>query len=225
MLTHHTHRSRLAARQGGLLKGCLIAFGVLAFLGLCAGIYVWMHWRGWAADAAKAGVRSAVQQSQLSEDQKSRIIKRIDSLANDFDSGKLSVDQMVDVLKQIGESPLLPLGMVKAAEEKYIKPSALTAEEKAGGVRSLQRMARGVYEKKIPNSAMEEVIAPIETTGTNGQKQLKDKVTTEELKTFLAAAKKKADDAAIPDEAYEVDVAAEIEKAIDKALGQAPAPK
>ncbi len=225
MLAHAMHRSRLSARRGGFLKGCLIALGIVAFLGIVAGIYVALHWRGWAADAAKAGVRSAVQQSQLSDDQKQRIIARIDSLANDFDSGKLSVDQMVAVLKEIGESPLLPLGMVKAAEAKYIKPSALTAEEKTAGVRSLQRMARGVYEKKIPSSAMDEVITPISTTGLNGQKKLKETVTTEELKTFLAAAKKKADDAAIPDEAFEVDVAAEIEKAIDKALGQTPAPK
>ncbi len=218
MTLTHSRFSRAGARRAGFLKGCLIVLAVLLVLAAAAGIYVAMKWKGWAASAAKATVRAAVQDSQLSEDQKQRVIKRIDTLADDFESGKLTTEQLAEVFKAIAESPLLPVGMVKAAEEKYIKPSALSDTEKADGIRSLQRLARGVHEKKIPTSGLEDVLAPIQTTGANGQKQLKEKVTTEELKDFLARAKKKADDANIPDEAFEVDIASELEKAIDKAI-------
>lgn len=214
-----------SSRRGGVLKGCLIAVGILVLLGAAAGIYVALHWKSWAADAARAGVRSAVEGSQLSEDQKQRVISRIDAFAGDFESGKVTVQQVTTVFEEIMAGPLLPIAMVYAAKEKYIKPSALTADEKSAGERSLERVARGVYEKKIPNSALEELTAPISTTDAQGKKTLKETLTKDELKAFLAAAKKKADDAGMPDEAFTVDIAAEIEKAIDKATGAAPSGK
>ena len=214
-----------SSRRGGVLKGCLIAVGILVLLGAAAGIYVALHWKSWAADAARAGVRSAVEGSQLTEDQKKRVVARIDAFAGDFESGKVTVQQVTTVFEEIMAGPLLPIAMVYAAKEKYIKPSALDADEKAAGERSLERVARGVYEKKIPNSALEELTAPISTTDAQGKKTLKETLTTDELKSFLAAAKKKADDAGMPDEAFTVDIAGEIEKAIDKATGAAPSGK
>ncbi|MEK7866934.1 MAG: hypothetical protein AAB434_09655 [Planctomycetota bacterium] len=212
-------------RRGGVLKGCLIVAAILVVLAACAGVYVALKWKSWAADAARAAVRDSVEGSQLSEDQKKRVIARIDRFADDFESGKVSIEQVTKVFEEIASGPLLPLTMVYAAKEKYIKPSALSADEKAAGTRSLERVARGVYEKKIPQSALEELTAPISTTNAQGQKQLKETLTTEELNAFLAAAKKKADDAGMPDEAFTVDIATEIENAIDKATGAAPSGK
>lgn len=211
--------------RGSLLKGCLIVLAILVTLAAAAGIYVAMKWKSWAASAAKSAARSAIQSSQLSEDQKQRIVARIDSLADDFESGNVTVEQVIAVFEEIMKSPLLQVAMVYAAKEMYIVPSALSDEEKAAGVRSLERFARGIYEKKIANEALSEVTAPITTTNAQGQKQLKEKVTTEELKEFLAVAKKKANDAGIPDEKFDVDIAAELEKAIDKAKSAAPSSK
>ncbi len=223
-LSSHTLVPR-TSRRGGVLKGCLIVVGILLLLAAAAGIYVALHWKSWAADAARAAVRSAVQTSQLTEEQKQRVVTRIDGLAGDFESGKVSAQQVASVFEEIVQGPLLPLAMVYAAKEKYIKPSALTADEKAAGARSLERVARGVYEKKLPNSALQDLTAPISTTDVHGKQTLKETLTTEELKAFLAAAKKKADDAGMPDEDFTVDIATEIEKAIDKATGTAPSGK
>lgn len=210
-----------SGRRGNAMKGCLIALGIVLVLAIGAGVWVWMNWKGLMADATKAVARDAVQQSQMPPAEKQRVIARIDTLADDFKSGKVSSDQMTNVIKEVAQSPLLPLGMVMAMEAKYITPSALTAEEKKDGTRSLQRFARGVFEKKIPEAAMQEIIAPISEPGVNGQPKIKEQVTTEELKKFLAAAKQKADDAKIPDEEFTVNVADELDKAIDKALGMA----
>jgi hypothetical protein len=54
----------------------------------------------------------------------------------------------------------------------------------------------------------------------NGQTRLKKVLTNEELKAFLDAAKKKADDANVADEAFTINFADEVDKAIDKALGR-----
>lgn len=52
----------------------------------------------------------------------------------------------------------------------------------------------------------------------DGSEQLKERLTDAELKAFLEKAKEKADAANVPDEPFEVNIADELEKAIDKAL-------
>ena len=63
-----------SARRGGVLKGCLIVAAILVVLAACVGVYVALKWKSWAADAARAAVRAAVEGSQLSEDQKKRLL-------------------------------------------------------------------------------------------------------------------------------------------------------
>jgi hypothetical protein len=211
---------RTTSRRAGVPTGCLIAAGIFLLLLIGVGIWVAVSWKGWAAAATKAIATQAINDSQLPQEQKVRLIGRIDSLATDFESGKVSLEQVGKIFEEIAEGPLLPLGIVYAAEEKYIKPAAIPQEEKDAGVRTLQRLARGVFEKKIPKEKIEDVIVPISMPDADGDRQLKDSVTPEELRNFLARAKAEADAAAIPDEPFTVDVAAEVEKAIDKALGK-----
>jgi hypothetical protein len=54
------------------------------------------------------------------------------------------------------------------------------------------------------------------------QWKLRPKLTDEELRAFLAEAKKQADDAGIPDQPADIDPSGEIKKIVDEALA-APA--
>jgi hypothetical protein len=83
---------------------------------------------------------------------------------------------------------------------------------------SLQRFARGVFEKSIPTSAIDEVTGPISTKDAQGHTQFKQQLTTEELEEFIAAAKARADSAKVPNEPFQINVADELDKAIDKAM-------
>jgi hypothetical protein len=207
-------------RRGGVLKGCLIAAAVVVVILIALGVWVAMSWKGWTADIMKSATQAAVQNSQLPADQKTRITTRINSLADDFKDGKVTFEQLTQVLEQVASGPLMPLGIVYAAEEKYLKPSSLTAEEKDAGRRSMQRLARGVFEKKINKAGLDRAITPISVVGTGGEPRFKEQVTTEELKQFLAMAKEEADKAQIPDEPFTVNVADEVDKAIDKVLAK-----
>lgn len=117
-------------------------------------------------------------------------------------------------------SPILHVGMVMLAEEKYVKPSGLSDEEKADARRTLDRLARGVHEKKISETELEQVGAPITVTKPDGSTELKETVTDEELRAFLKLARDKADEHEVPDEPFDVNIAEELEKAIDSALEQ-----
>lgn len=200
--------------------GCGCAFGGLLLVVVAVSVWIAMNWKHWAATFTKQAAADAVAKSSLSPDDKARVLKRINQLADDFESGKVSTQQLGRVMERIAQSPLLPLGLVMAADEKYVKPSGLSDEEKDAGRRTLQRLARGAFEKTIPEHDTQEVMKLVmepQPGGGSGER-LKERLTDDELKAFLEKAKEKADAANVPDEPFEVNIADEIEKAIDKAL-------
>ena len=198
--------------------GCGCAAGCLLLIVVGGGVWFAMNWKNWAAEITKKVAADAVAKSSLPAEDKARILKRINHLADDFKAGKVSMQQMGRVMEQIAQSPLLPLGLVMAADESYVKPSGLSDDEQEAGRRTLQRLARGAFEKSISESDVQEVMQLAMRIQPDGSQELKERLTDEELKAFLEKAKEKADAAAVPDEAFDVNIADEIEKAIDKAI-------
>lgn len=198
--------------------GCGCAAGCLLLVVAGLGLWIAMNWKNFAADIGKQVAADAVAKSSLPEVDKARIRNRINQLADDFKAGKVSTEQLGKVMEQIAQSPLLPLGLVMAADEKYVKPSGLTDEEKDAGRRTLQRLARGAFEKTIPEKDSQEVMKLVMEPQPGGGERLKERLTDDELKAFLEKAKEKADAASVPDEPFEVNIADELEKAIDKVL-------
>ena len=182
------------------------------------GAWIAMNWKTVVADGAKKVAADAVAKSKLSADDKDRVLKRINQLADDFKGGKVSTEQLAKVMEQIAKSPLLPLGLLMAADEMYVKPSGLSDDDKEAGRRTLQRFARGAFEKSIPENDTQEVMKLVMNHQPDGSEQLKERLTDDELKAFLEKAKEKADAASVPDEPFEVNIADELEKAIDKAI-------
>lgn len=209
-----------ASRRGGVLGGCLAVLAVFLIILIAGGVYVYQNWRGWTASAMQQVSLGIVNESGLPQDQKDLIVAEVTKVGEDFKAGKISVRDLKRVGEELVESPLIPLAGVQAARQKYIEPSDMTPEEKAAAERSLQRFARGVYEKKIPQEAMDDVVKPITTLKADGRWELKDKPTRLELDQFIANAKARADDAEIPDEPFDLNIAAELKKAIDKALNK-----
>ena len=196
--------------------GCLTV--LLVVVGISVGLWVQQNWKGLAADAAKMVAQQAVQEAEMPAADKQRVLDRLNRLADDFKSGKISTEQMVRVFEEVAQSPLFPIAMVMFAEKQYVGPSGLTAEEKQAAKRTLQRLARGSFEKSISSEKLEEVMSLIQIDQGNGQKKMKEKLTDDELKTFLARAQQVADEAAVPDEPFEVNIPDELDKAIDDAL-------
>jgi hypothetical protein len=181
---------------------------------IAIGIYVAMHWKGWAADVANAAAQEIVSDSGLPEDQKQSILADIRQLGDDFKTGKISMEQLGHVAKAITDSPLLPLAGVQAVRTKYIESSNMTAEEKAAAILTMQRYARGVHERKISTDQLERDSAPIAVKKNEHNWQLKENPTPMEINEFLANAKRRADEANIPNEAFDLNIAEELRKAI-----------
>ena len=206
--------SRNRGNQGGVLKVLLIILGLIVVIVVGAGIYVATHWKGWAADAANRVAAQIVADSGLPQAQRDSITAEIKQLGEDFKTGKITTQQLAEIAKTIGEGPLLPIAAVQAARQKYIEPSDLKAEEKASAILSLQRLARGVTEKKISTSEIDDIVKPVSEIMPNGRWKLKDHPTRMEIDQFIANAKARADGAKIPEEPFDLNIAEELKKAI-----------
>lgn len=216
---------RLAPRQsitrrGGILQGCLIVLAIIVVIVGVGLFWVYMNWRSWTASAMVEVTKAALVEFDLPQDQQQAIVAEIDRVAQDFKDKKISPQDLIRIMEQIAESPLLPIAGVIAAEKQYIEPAAMPQEEKADAVRSLQRLARGVHEKTIPKEAIEDVIKPIVTINPGGGWKFKQQATLEEVRQFIENAKSRADAANVPDEPYTIDIATELRKAIDRGLGR-----
>ena len=207
-------------RRGGILQGCLIVLAIIIIIVGIVLFWVYLNWRSWTANALVQVTTMSVQEFDLPQDQQQAIIAEVELVAQDFKDKKISLQDMAKIMEEVGESPLFPIAGVIAAERKYIEPSGLPAEEKATAVRSLQRFARGVHEKQIPREVIEDVIKPLVTIDAGGGWKFKDNATDEEVRQFVENVKTRADAVSIPDEAYEIDIAVELRKAIDKGLGR-----
>jgi len=205
------------------LIGCLVVFliGVL----LCGGIawYVYANlgrFKTIVSDAARQAIVSGIRESDLPEEEKQAIIAQVDRVVDQYKSGQISTQQLQRVMQELAESPLMGAILIYSVEVQYVQPSGLSDEEKQQARRTLQRVLRGATEEKIRLEELEAAMEHVTVKRANGQRELKQKVTDDELRAFLAALKKKADEAEIPDEPFEIKISEEFRQAVDRALGE-----
>lgn len=217
------HETQTKRRSGsGCLKGCLIAFIILVIIGLLGAWWVSRNWRGMLSGIASSAFNQAIDESQLPEAEKQEVKAEIERVTKGFTDGTITDQQMGQIMDGLLQSPLLPTVMVKGIESQYFDKSGLSAEEKAEGSVALQRFTNGMLTQKIGGAALDKVLAPIGDKQPDGEWKLREKVTDDELRQFIAAAKAEADAAGIPEEVPPFDPSEELKKIIDAALNSAP---
>lgn len=233
--THTNVHSGL--RRGGWQKGCLIAFVVVLVLAIGLGVTAALTWKRIVASGMNTAANAMVTQSALPQDQKDRILAKVSGVTTDFKDGKVSMRQVGMVMEAVVESPLIPLAVMAGVEAKYFAKSGLSADEKAAAKVAIQRFSRGVADQKLTMKDMSDAMGSISTRtsvvtttsgGTSsvqvssqqGNFQLKPTVTDKELRKFIGDVKEKADKAQIAEEVPEMNIADEIEKAIDAGLAK-----
>lgn len=217
-------RNRASDRRGSFLTGCLIALAVVVILVVAGGLFVMSQWRGWAASAVTAGITVGVEELELSDEDQQRILARVDELAEDFKAKNVTLEQLGEVAMKLIESPLKQAVAVFAVEKNYFEDSGLSEEEKADARLQLQRLARGVYEEKISLDEMQEAMDEIVVRSIGNDNvtfREPETVDDDDLRRLISKVKAEADEAEIPNEPFEIDIAAEFIKAIDEALGVA----
>jgi hypothetical protein len=205
---------------GGGLKilgiGCLI----ILIIGIGIGIYVVTHIKEWAVRGVCKIAEMAVNETEMTDEEKDGFKQQIRRVKDAYLNNEITNDQVEQIFNNLSESPLIPVAMVKGFEKKYLKPSGLSEEEKKEGGLSLQRLARGIYEKKISSQEADQLAKMISEPDPKkpNETRLKETLTDEEVRKFLKAVKEKVDEADIPVEPYEIDPVEEFKKAIDDVM-------
>ena len=205
---------------GGCLMGCLI--GAAIVLLLAAGAVWWAvnNWKGWLVTGGTQAIEAGIEESELPDQEKAELKAELTRLREGFLKGDISDEQMIQVVETLVQSPLIRMLVVAAVETHYVKNSGLDDEEKAEAEIALQRFAYGMMNKKIGEEDLDEVLSHIADRDANGNLKIREKVSDEELRAFLAAATEKADAAEVPAEIEPVDPSDELKKIIDNALGE-----
>ena len=202
------------------MTGCLIVFVVVLVLGIIAGVYAYRKFPEWAAMGISEGAKQMINETELPEEEKVDISVQIDRLAEATRERKLTLTQMGEFLQNLVQSPLMTTLAMSMIDKKYIEPSGLSDEEKSEARVTVQRFMRGAIDEKITQPEVEKAMEPVSTRKPDGNMELKEKVTDDELKEFLATAKEQADAAGIPEEVEAVDPSDEFKRIVDKTLGE-----
>jgi hypothetical protein len=189
---------------------------------LCVGGVWWVqsNFTKLIATVAREAIVAGINESELAAQEKTEVIAQIDRVVNTFKAGKLNTDEVEKLFEDLQDSPIFVLIQIWGAEKVYLEPSGLSAEEKLAAKRALERVFRGVHEKKITHEQFEGAMPE----SFHAEAEAEDpaakpkKVSDEDVRTFVANLKKLADDAQIPDEPFQIDISDELKKDIDKAL-------
>ena len=226
MMQQFAPRNTFNTRRGGFLQGCLIVAAIILAIIVGLSIFVAYNWRGWVATGVKESTTAILADSSLAQADKDQISAKVETLAKDFESGKLTMIQMGKIAEALVASPILPAAIVSAVEKQYFPKAEFTPEEAADATLVLQRCARGISEGKISQDRIREILSPIAEVANADQIRLKPvaDVSKDEVRRFIVNALAAADDASIPAEPFTVDYAKEICALIDRAIAESATP-
>ena len=177
------------------------------------------NWRFLAAETGSLVIKTAIRELQIPAQQRRRIDRRLDQLAQQYADGDLSDEQLGQILKVISESPLLPAGSALVVERQYLDQSGLDTDEKEAARREIQRFAYGSLDESIPPDTVNAVLDTIsDRESPEGPRTFRQSLTDDELRDFVVAATEAADEAGVPAEVPEINFADEFDKAVDEAL-------
>lgn len=209
--------------------GCLavvVVLGVLGWLAVRAAQQAF--YTGVAATVREAG-REILGGLQLPEEESAAALGVIERFADRVEAGEVSLAQARNIAQALNQGPLPAYLTARAFELKYIEGADLAPEKAAAARQAVSRFAHGLMTGAVAQERVEEVLEPVTETTTDPQgketKQLKASLTSEELDRALAAMREAADRAEIPQQQYEIDVAAALQDALDQGMADRAAPR
>jgi hypothetical protein len=206
------------SRWQSCLIGCLVVFVILLVIAILFAFWVSRNWRNWAATAATEGIRQGISSSQLPAQEQQEIMVQVDRVAIAFREKTVSGEQLGKLAEKLIQSPLMSLMVTSTIDQHYFAKSGLSEEEKTEGRRTLQRFIRGSIDEKINEAGIDAAMAHVADRDAQGNWKLRETLSDDDLRAFLAEAKKQADAAGIPDQPADIDPSEEIKKIVDEAL-------
>ena len=206
------------SRSGGALKVLGIGCAGVTVIGIAVAIYVGLHAREWAGDAARAILVVVIEESRLSEPQKVALTQRADRLTEDFKAELITLEQLGRIGERIVEGPIFDLALLMALESEAVLDAGLEIGQRDSASLEFQRYYRAVVEGAISPRELDRLVAqyldnPADLEGIGAE------LTDVERDALVDDLKSGADAADVPAEPYEIDFAALFDEVVDGVLG------
>lgn len=201
-----------------ILLGCL---GTLALVAIGA---TWLFTAGKTvvSNKVRESIAAKIEESGLPPEQQAALKVELDRLTDGFQDGKISMEMLIKILEDINQSPAMAIVRYYQANGDPLQRSTITQAQREAAMKTIHRFIFGIFEEKIPESAVEELIDPFILE--RGKKKNYDDVTfrtdiaDEELFDALDKAKAYADAANIPSKDLSPDIASEVREIVDRIL-------
>lgn len=234
----NTYRPAPAPRRssvGKWLLGIFLVFFGMFMLGgiLCvAGVYyVATNIDKWVVGLGREAIVAMVNEASISATEKTEVIAQVDRVVTAYKERKIDQHDLEKALNELNEAPALKVLSLYGLDDLFLTSSSLTEEEIAAGRRSYQRALRGVYEGKFSEEDLYAVL-PIDADEKDGGQNGDDvgenirlvnnngaqAAGDDEIRESLVKLKVMADNAGIPNEAFQLDIGDEVRKVVDRLL-------
>jgi hypothetical protein len=202
------------------LIGCVVCI-VLA-VGGAVGMYYLVKTKGldFAASLITTVTNKAVAESGLSEEEQQGIKDQVGRVTERIKSGEIALTDWERFANTMDQAPFVGLLVLAGFEQGIVHSSGLSKEEKEDASVTIQRVQKGLVEKKIDMTDLKGIADNLGSVGAEGSGSGSDNLSEEEIRTLMADLKTQADEAEISDGTFTVDYVAETRKAVDVLLGE-----
>lgn len=220
----HSHPRNL--RRAGAIKVLLIVLGVIfaGFILICAAYFTLTYFKGkpLVAEGIRNTAATPLDSTELSQAQRDRIQACIDRLMTAVDNNKINVIQLGVIGEEMKSGRYYSLSLIEMARSRVAGLLQHDTKRSEDASAVINRLARGVQQGRIGRDQLARVLDIVTTSNEVGDRAPKTELTEVEAEDFLEAALKEVDRAEIANEPYQVDLAGELERILNKVLGGAP---
>jgi len=207
-------------RSGGVLRILGIGCGGVAVIAIGVAIYVGLHAREWAGDAARAVLVAGIEASRLSDPQKVALTQRADRLTEDFKAKQITLEQLGAIGEGMVEGPIFNLALLMALESGAVLEGGLEVAQRDSASLEFQRYYRAVVEGSISASELDSLVSPYIDDMEAEPEAIGADLSDAERDALIDALRSRADSAGVPAERYEIDFAALFDEVVAGALGR-----
>jgi hypothetical protein len=225
-------------KRGSWLVGLLFAgLGILTLGGvLCvAGIwYVATNVDRWLVGLGREAIVAMIEESEIPAAEKTEVITQVDRVVTAYKERRIDQADLERALSELEDAPALRVLSLYGLDEIYLNDSGLNESEIAAGRRLFARGLRGVYEGKLTDEALYDLLPGEENESVDASEQagaqnIGEQLTlvansaaqspsADNLRESLVKLKVLVDNAQIPDEPFQLDIGDEVKKLVDQLL-------